>query len=328
MTFTSGSATLGTVSFSGLTASLITTGLPLGLDSLTAVYSGNSNFAGSRSNIVTQYVNFTPGDPGITGIYPNSATVGGEAFYLTVYGTGFVPGATVYWGSAPLATRFRSSTKLTAEVPSNLILNLGTASVAVTTPAGASNPAAFAINLPPPTIGSLAPNPVYAFMPTLSLTINGTNFTSGATVHWWTVPLNTTFVNANQITVEVPPDFLGDPGKGVPVTVETVSGVSNSATLNVLYPLPAISGLAPSSVGVGAPAFTLDVSGHFFYPGSTIYVCWECTGTQTALATTFVDAREVTAPISASMNAAPGWWGVTVVSPYGTSSTTTLTISP
>ena len=55
--FSYGSGTsLGTVTLSGNKASLMTTVLPLGTDSITAVYGGDPNFAGSTSNTLSQEV--------------------------------------------------------------------------------------------------------------------------------------------------------------------------------------------------------------------------------------------------------------------------------
>jgi hypothetical protein len=178
------------------------------------------------------------GNPTISDIYPTSATVGGGAFYMTVFGTGFTSGAKIYWGSTALSTVIRSATELAAEVPGSQIASLGAASITVGETNGTSNGILFAINLPKPTIGSLSPGSAYVDGPAFTLTINGTNFASGATAYWWTVPLATTYVNSNQITVQIPSNYLGDPANPVPVAVETVSGRSNVAYFDVLYPLP------------------------------------------------------------------------------------------
>jgi N-acetylneuraminic acid mutarotase len=56
VTFSNGSATLGTAALSGGSAVFTISALPQGTDSITAVYSGDSNFAGSTSNAVSQVV--------------------------------------------------------------------------------------------------------------------------------------------------------------------------------------------------------------------------------------------------------------------------------
>jgi hypothetical protein len=57
VTFMKGTTTLGTVTLSGGSASFTTSTLPVGTNSIKAVYGGDSNFAGSKSNTVSQVVN-------------------------------------------------------------------------------------------------------------------------------------------------------------------------------------------------------------------------------------------------------------------------------
>ena len=61
VTFSNGSSSLGSASVSSNTATLTTTTLPVGTTSITAVYSGDSNFNGSTSNTVGQVVNNSTG---------------------------------------------------------------------------------------------------------------------------------------------------------------------------------------------------------------------------------------------------------------------------
>jgi hypothetical protein len=56
VTFKDGGTTLGSVAVSGNAASLTTSGLAMGTHSITATYSGDSNFIGSTSNTVSQVV--------------------------------------------------------------------------------------------------------------------------------------------------------------------------------------------------------------------------------------------------------------------------------
>jgi hypothetical protein len=56
VTFQDGSTTLGSAALNGNAASLTTSGLAIGTNFTTAVYSGDSNFNGSTSNILTQVV--------------------------------------------------------------------------------------------------------------------------------------------------------------------------------------------------------------------------------------------------------------------------------
>src|SRR5208337_3476130 len=49
-------------------------------------------------------------------LVPGQKTPGSKAFTLTVNGTGFVSGATVYWNGSSRTTTFVKSTQLTASI--------------------------------------------------------------------------------------------------------------------------------------------------------------------------------------------------------------------
>jgi hypothetical protein len=75
-----------------------------------------------------------PATPAIAMLAPTSATAGGEAFMLTVTGTGFAANSVVYWNSIVLTTTFVSTEQLTAEIPQGDIADAGTASLFVMNP--------------------------------------------------------------------------------------------------------------------------------------------------------------------------------------------------
>jgi uncharacterized repeat protein (TIGR01451 family) len=74
--------------------------------------------------------------PSISSLAPSSSAAGWAPFLLTVNGSGFLAGATVYWQGTPLTTNFLTSNQLTATVPSSDIAVGGTASVTVANPGG------------------------------------------------------------------------------------------------------------------------------------------------------------------------------------------------
>ena len=79
---------------------------------------------------------------------PGQKTPGAAAFTLTVNGTGFVSGATVYWNGSARTTTFVSEAKVTAAINAADVATAGTAIVTVSNPApggGMSNPAYFQI---------------------------------------------------------------------------------------------------------------------------------------------------------------------------------------
>ncbi len=84
---------------------------------------------------------------------------------------------------------------------------------------------------------------------------------------------------------------------------------------------PIISGLNPSVAIAGGASFTLTVSGRNFTSGSTV------TWGNTALATTFVNANQLSAVVPANLIATPGTAGITVTTSIGTSIPMTFAIN-
>jgi len=82
---------------------------------------------------------------------PANPIVGGSGFTLNILGGAFLPGATVNWNDAPLATNYVGKTELTAIVPAANIAAAGTARITVVNPGpggGTSSPTWFPITTP------------------------------------------------------------------------------------------------------------------------------------------------------------------------------------
>ena len=69
-----------------------------------------------------------------------------------------------------------------------------------------------------PNISALVPNSVTANSAAFVLTVNGTSFNNNAQVKWNGTTQTTTFVTANQVTINVPTTMVTTPGT-VQVTV-------------------------------------------------------------------------------------------------------------
>jgi hypothetical protein len=83
----------------------------------------------------------------ITQLNPSSATAGGAGFTLTVTGTGYILGSTVYWNGGSRSTTYVSPTQVTATILAADIASAGTTSVTVVNPGPVtSNAATFTIN--------------------------------------------------------------------------------------------------------------------------------------------------------------------------------------
>ncbi len=145
VTFSNGNSSLGSSPVSSDAATLATTALPVGTDSITAVYSGDSNLTGSTSSTLSQVVNAappaaTPTFLPVAGTYTSAQSVtisdatSGATIYYTTNGTTPTTGSTVYSSSSPIAVS-----------SSETIEAIATASGYSASPVGS---AAYVINIP------------------------------------------------------------------------------------------------------------------------------------------------------------------------------------
>ena len=147
-----------------------------------------------------------------------------------------------------------------------------------------------------PVITTLSSTSATAGSPAFVLTINGSGFVSGSTVMWNTTPLTTTFLNATQLTANVPAPLLISAGNAS-VTVSNAGVASNAVTftINGAAGSLGISSLNPAFITAGHASFTLLVDGAGFTASSV--VMWNTT----ALATTFVSATQLSAIVPANL---------------------------
>ncbi len=201
--------------------------------------------------------------PTITTVSPGSATVLGlpptvieeddnilKIWYtlpVVIFGTNFDPKAevrAVRVTPPPVdvpdfaAAQVISSTQLVYQFKVTYPDSIGQWQVQVKNPqpgGGVSEPAYFLITegsfVANPFLISVVPDAVSAGGPGFTLTVNGTNFQSGSQINWFSTPLATTFVSANQLRAEVPAALVKTPGKR-PVTV---NNPDNGGTSNALF---------------------------------------------------------------------------------------------
>jgi hypothetical protein len=288
---------------------------------------------GGTSSAVSFAVTAVNPVPVLSTLAPSSALQGGPAFTLTVTGSGFVPASTVQWNGVNRTTTFVSATQLTASIPASDLVAVGTAQVAVFTPApgGGTSGAVFftvtAVN-PVPVLSMLSPSSAQQGGPAFTLTVRGSGFVSASAVRWNGSNRTTIFVSATQLTASIPASDLVTPGTA-PVTVFTPApgGGTSSAlafTVTAVNPVPVLSTLAPSSALQGGPAFTLTVTGSGFVSASTVR--WNG-GNRT---TTVVSATQLTASIPATDLVTAGTGQVTVFTPApggGTSGALAFTVT-
>lgn len=189
-------------------------------------------------------------------------------------------------------------------------------------PAGTSNPA--------PAISSMSPSSANAGGPDFSLQVSGANFVSGASVIFAGRAHETTFVNSTQLSAQI---YANEILQGATTSVQIFNplpggGLSTSASFSVFNGLPAISSINPNSVPAGSTAFSMQVFGTNFVPGSVVNL------NGAALSTTFDSITELDAIIPIGDTTAEGTAAITVTNPAvggtggGTSAPVTLTILP
>ena len=164
--------------------------------------------------------------------------------------------------------------------------------------------------IPTVSITSISPSSATAGGPAFTLTVNGFNFDNTSVAQWNGANLSTTFVNSGQLTASVPATDIAAAGTfPVTVFVSSSSQTSNPATFTVNNPVPSIASLVPNTATAGGPAFTLTVNGGSLVAGAQ--VLWN----GSARTTTFVNAGQVTAAITAADIATAGTAQVSVSNP-------------
>jgi hypothetical protein len=319
------------VSITQITAAILATDVAAG--GTPAVIVTNPTPGGGPSNSVTFNV-ITPVVT-VTSISPTTAAAGSGALILSVFGTNFLNGATVNFGSIAEPTEFENSGFLIGIVQAADVANPGTPLVTVTNPGGApSNGITFTITgtgsgNPLPSISALAPTGSTAGSAGFTLTVTGANFISTSMVNFAGAPKATTFVNATTLMASILASDIATAGMpAVSVTNPTPGGgTSNSISFSVSAasnPAPTISSLVPSATTAGGAAFSLIVNGTNLISTSVVNF------NGSPRATTFNSGGQVTAAITAADISTAGTASITVTNPApggGASTAATLAIN-
>jgi hypothetical protein len=181
-------------------------------------------------------------------------------------------------------------------------------------------------NNPVPTISSISPTVKYVGDGSFTLTVNGTNFVSGSVVRWNGSNRTTTYSSSTKLTASISASDIASAGTAT-VTVYNPTpggGTSNSKTLAINYPVPAITSISPTSKIIGEGSFTLTVNGSGFVSGSVVRL----NGSNRT--TTFVSSTKLTAAVTAADIANVGTASITVYNPTpggGSSNAASLSIN-
>jgi len=240
--------------------------------------------------------------PALTGLSPQTVPQGAAAT-ITINGSGFEANSVAMYNGAARPTTFVNGTTLQVSLTAADLQSYGSGQISVNNPGpGGSNttPTELVIAASVPTILYVNPPsiPVNAStnVPT-SVSIAGSGFAATATVQANGTFIPVTSQSGTNITVSLPSSFFTAAGSiqlvvsnpGTPVVQ------SNSATLSVVAPTSSFT-ISPNYAPAGSPDTKITVSGTGgFFPDSTVQ--WN----NIALATTYVNARQLTAIIPASL---------------------------
>jgi RHS repeat-associated protein len=186
--------------------------------------------------------------PVISAIDPASASAGGHALSVTLYGSGFVHETTVLVNGQPRFATYVSPTELRMDLSEADLAQGGFISLSVTNPTpggGTSKTMSFLVSNPLPVLSSISPNTIKAGGPGFTLSLIGTGFVSTSTVLINNNPLPTSFLDDTRLEVQVPASAIAQAGN-LSVVVrnpDPCGGTSQALTFTVtpasnVQPLP------------------------------------------------------------------------------------------
>ena len=157
----------------------------------------------------------------LTAIEPQTSVLGNGDIALTVLGENFDGSNTIFWNDSALTTTLLDSNTLTASVPEAQATSAGAyqVSVGINLVSGLTTAALpFSVENPQASINSLVPDLVLLGSAGITLLVNGTDFVDGAVVIWNGDQRTTSFINSQQLSIELSDSDLERNGV-IPVVV-------------------------------------------------------------------------------------------------------------
>ncbi len=179
---------------------------------------------------------------------------------------------------------------------------------------------------PSPLISSIEPSSAVAGS-TVTLTVHGTNFNSGATLSIGGAGVSIGSIRLTDSTLLTASlNFAADAAPGPrAVTLTTNAGTSPPLTFLLIPQPPTVTSVLPNSANAGRNA-TVTIVGSNFVAGATA-VTVSGTGVS-ATATSFVSPERIDADLSLALDAATTSRGLTVTTAGGSSAAVTFTVLP
>ena len=127
---------------------------------------------------------------------------------------------------------------------------------------------------PQPSITGLSPTSAQVGSGPLTLTINGSGFTAASSITFNGISHSVSFINSSQLTITLTASDVASAGIfAVIVTNPSPGGGTSNAvlfTVTTANPLPAITGLSPTSAIVASSSLTLTINGSGFMSASSV----------------------------------------------------------
>ena len=264
--------------------------------------------------------------PVITSVSPDPIDAGGQAFLLTINGTGFVSGAVARLSNTPLSTTFVSSTQLRGEITPALRAISGRPMLAVANPDGAvSNGHPVHVS---PVILTISPATAPAGGAAVPVTVTGIGLTASE-VLVWSVPGRQTviipsLVDSTKLTAVIPAELLATAQSARIQVVDSLNELTSATSVAFdILAVPTIASLSPNPVDAGGVEFLLTLTGSGFVPSSVVN--WA----NTPIGTTYVSSTQLRADITPELRALSGTFPLTVSnSGVARSAAVPFTVSP
>jgi probable HAF family extracellular repeat protein len=213
--------------------------------------------------------------------------------------------------SVPSNSTTTSAPALTSQAASESIVAAASGEVTKATKDLPSKPRGFwngSFVVTTPVMG-VTPSSVVVGTNNFQITVNGSNFVSGAIVYWNGLPLNTTLTSSSSLVAAVPVALLASAGYATITAINPGGSPSNGFVIAIVNPTPAVTMLSAQQATAGAPSFTMTISGIGFLLSSQVY--WN----DLLLAATYVSSTQIAVVIPAAQLAVPSVAAITVVNP-------------
>jgi hypothetical protein len=251
--------------------------------------------------------------PTVSSATPATVTAG-STVNLSVTGTNFVAGSQVRVNGLGVSTTFNGPTSLDATFNTSAASGGTSLAITVFNPApGGGNSASQSVSVvnPLPTATSINPATMPAGAAGTTITVTGTGFVSTSAVRCNGVAIQTTFSSTTQIFGFFPANTFPVGGTRTIAVFSPGPGGGETAglTLTIENPAPVLINATPNLISVGSPATPIALTGSDFVATCNIVI------DGFGVATTFVDANNLTAMVPSSLLAVVGTRSVSVTNP-------------